>query len=134
MDAEVVAIGTELLLGQIIDTNSAWIGEQLALAGIGTYQQHKVGDNIDRICAVIDDALRRSDVVICCGGLGPTQDDLTRHAIARISQSELVFDQDRGDLIRSMFGTRGRDMPDNNLLQAHRPAVPSAGQPCAPHH
>ncbi len=84
MRTEVVAIGTELLLGQIVDTNSSWIGDQLALSGIDTYFQTKVGDNLDRIVAVLAQALERSDAVICCGGLGPTQDDLTREAIARV--------------------------------------------------
>lgn len=121
MRVEVVAIGTELLLGQIVDTNSSWIGEQLALAGLNTHFQVKVGDNIDRIVAAISTALERSDAVICCGGLGPTHDDLTRAAIAKVMGVELEFDEDRADLIRSMFGSRGRDMPDNNLLQAHKP-------------
>lgn len=121
MRADVVAIGTELLLGQIIDTNSAWIGEQLALAGIDTHFQTKVGDNVARIVEAIRQALERSDAVICCGGLGPTQDDLTRQAIAQVLGVELVFDTDRADVIRHMFGSRGREMPDNNLLQAFRP-------------
>lgn len=121
MRADVVAIGTELLLGQIVDTNSSWIGEQLALGGIDTHFQTKVGDNIDRIVEMLEAALDRSDAVICCGGLGPTQDDLTRQAIAKVMGVDLVFDSDRADLIRSMFGSRGRDMPENNLLQAYRP-------------
>lgn len=121
MRVEVVAIGTELLLGQIVDTNSSWIGEQLALAGLNTHFQVKVGDNIDRIVAAISAALDRSDAVICCGGLGPTHDDLTRTALAKVMGVELEFDDDRADLIRSMFGSRGRNMPDNNLLQAHKP-------------
>ena len=118
---EVVAVGTELLLGQIVDTNSSWIGEQLALTGIDTHFQTKVGDNVARIVEAIHQALERSDAVICCGGLGPTQDDLTRQAIAQVLGVELVFDADKADLIRHMFGSRGRDMPDNNLLQAFRP-------------
>jgi len=121
MRADVVAIGTELLLGQIIDTNSSWIGEQLALCGIDTHFQVKVGDNVARIVAAVEDALGRSDAVICCGGLGPTQDDLTRQAIAQVMGVELVFDSDKADVIRHMFGSRARDMPDNNLLQAFRP-------------
>lgn len=121
MRAAVVAIGTELLLGQIIDTNSAWIGEQLALAGIDTHLQTKVGDNVDRIVDAIELSLERNDAVICCGGLGPTQDDLTRQAIASVMGVELEFDPERADRIRAMFGSRGREMPDNNLLQAYRP-------------
>jgi nicotinamide-nucleotide amidase len=121
MRCEVVAIGTELLLGQIVDTNSSWIGEQLALSGIDSHFQTKVGDNVDRIVNTIRIALDRSDAVICCGGLGPTQDDLTRQAIAAVIGVELVLDEDRADLIRWMFRGRDRHMPDNNLLQAYRP-------------
>ena len=86
MRVEVVAVGTELLLGQIVDSNSSWIGEQLALAGLDSYFQTKVGDNLTRIAEVIELALSRSDAVICTGGLGPTQDDLTREAIARVDE------------------------------------------------
>ena len=84
MRCEVVAIGTELLLGQIVDTNSSWIGEQLALAGVDSHFQTKVGDNFDRMEFCIRQGLERSDALICCGGLGPTQDDITRDVIARI--------------------------------------------------
>ena len=122
MRAEVVAIGTELLLGQIIDTNSAWIGEQLASAGIDCHRQVKVGDNLDRIVAAISEALDGNDAVICCGGLGPTQDDLTRRAIAAVAGVDLEFDEGRAEIIASMFAARGRDMPENNLTQAWRPA------------
>src|SRR6185369_6112971 len=78
MRCEIIAIGTELLLGIIVDSNSAWLGEQLALAGIDSYYPVKVGDNFGRIEACIRQGLERSDAVICCGGLGPTQDDITR--------------------------------------------------------
>ena len=80
MRCEVVAIGTELLLGQIVDTNSSWIGEQLAIAGIDSLFQTKVGDNLDRMVSTLELALGRSDAVICCGGLGPTQDDITNQS------------------------------------------------------
>lgn len=121
MRCEVVAVGTELLLGQIVDTNSSWIGERLAAAGIDSYFQTKVGDNLERIVSVLRVALERSDAVICCGGLGPTQDDLTRAALAELMGVPLVTDEDRADLIRWMFRDRGRVMPENNLLQAQRP-------------
>lgn len=121
MDCEVVAIGTELLLGQVIDTNSSWIGEQLALSGINCRFQTKVGDNLDRIVAAVRAALARADAVICCGGLGPTQDDITRQALAAVMGVELRFDEDRADLIAWMFRGRNRRMPDNNLLQAYLP-------------
>ncbi|MDQ6696769.1 MAG: competence/damage-inducible protein A [Actinomycetota bacterium] len=121
MRCEVVAIGTELLLGQIVDTNSAWIGEQLALAGIDSHFQTKVGDNLDRMVDVLQIALDRNEAVICCGGLGPTQDDITRNAIARIMDAPLVRDDLVSDVIRHMFESRGRPMADNNLLQADVP-------------
>ena len=82
MRCDVVAVGTELLLGQIVDTNSAWIGEQLAAAGIDSLLQVKVGDNLGRIVAVLRRLLADADAVIVCGGLGPTHDDITREAIA----------------------------------------------------
>ena len=84
ISCEVVAVGTELLLGQIIDTNSSWIGEQLALSGIDSFYQTKVGDNPARIKSVLSQAIDRSDYVIVCGGLGPTQDDLTRDMLSLI--------------------------------------------------
>jgi nicotinamide-nucleotide amidase len=118
---EVVAVGTELLLGQIVDTNSAWIGEQLALSGIDSFFQTKVGDNLDRIVSAFELALSRSDAVIVCGGLGPTQDDITRPALAKVMGVELVRDEALGDVIRHMFESRGRVMPENNLLQAEVP-------------
>jgi nicotinamide-nucleotide amidase len=118
---EVVAIGTELLLGQVVDTNSAWIGEQLAVAGIDSYFQVKVGDNQDRIVSAIRQALARSDAVICCGGLGPTQDDITREAIAEVLGVPLELDDSVAARIEEMFASRGRTMALNNLRQAEVP-------------
>ena len=121
MRCDVIAVGTELLLGQIIDSNSAWMGEQLAAAGIDSLIQVKVGDNVGRITAQLEVVLRDADAVIMCGGLGPTHDDLTREAIAAVMQTELVLDQAVADRIREMFASRGRHMPDNNLRQAMVP-------------
>ena len=121
MRCEVIAVGTELLLGQIVDTNSSWIGERLALAGIDSLHQTKVGDNHDRIVACIRAALARSEAVIMCGGLGPTQDDITRAAIAEVMGVELRRDPDLVEVIRDMFASRGRDMPVSNELQADVP-------------
>jgi nicotinamide-nucleotide amidase len=115
---EVVAVGTELLLGQIVDTNSSFIGEQLALAGIDSHFQTKVGDNLDRIVSAFRLALDRSDAVIVCGGLGPTQDDITRDAIAEVMGTELVQDDEVLTRIEDMFTSRGRTMAANNALQA----------------
>lgn len=121
MRCDVVAVGTELLLGQIVDTNSSWIGEQLALAGIDSLRQTKVGDNFDRIVAVLDEAVDRADAVIVCGGLGPTQDDITREAIARVMGVDLELDDELAVRIESLFRGRGRRMPANNFRQAEVP-------------
>src|SRR5262245_12397484 len=121
MRCEVLAIGTELLLGRIVDTNSAWIGEQLAASGIDSYEHRVVGDNQARIVAALRDLLSRSDAVLVCGGLGPTQDDLTRDAIAEVMGVKLERRMDLAENIAQMFRTRLRDMPQNNLRQADVP-------------
>jgi nicotinamide-nucleotide amidase len=126
MNCEVIAVGTELLLGQIVDTNSSYIGEQLALAGIDSHFQTKVGDNAARMKDAIELALSRSDAVILCGGLGPTQDDITRNVIADVMGVELETRQELVDKISAMFSQRGRAMPQNNLLQAQ---IPVGGEP-----
>lgn len=115
---DVVAVGTELLLGQIVDTNSGWIGEQLAAHGISSHVQVKVGDNIGRITEQLHRRLDEADAVIMCGGLGPTHDDLTREAIAAVMGVELVHDDDVAEAIVEMFASRGRRMAANNLRQA----------------
>lgn len=122
MRCEVVAIGTELLLGTVIDTNSAWIGQQLALAGIDSVRATRVGDNHARMVAALRDALVQADAVICCGGLGPTQDDVTREAIAEVMGVPLERDEAVAEVIREVFASRGRRMPENNLRQADVPA------------
>ena len=121
MRCDVLAVGTELLLGQIVDTNSAWLGEQLAAHGIDSLAQTKVGDNVGRIIAHLRSMLDHADAVIMCGGLGPTHDDLTREAIAAVMGVELELDEEIGALIREMFESRGRSMPENNLRQAMVP-------------
>ncbi|MFM7411568.1 MAG: competence/damage-inducible protein A, partial [Actinomycetota bacterium] len=115
MRCDVVAVGTELLLGQIVDTNSSWIGEQLAAHGISSRVQVKVGDNIGRITDQLRRRLDEADAVIMCGGLGPTHDDLTREAIAEVMGVELVHDDDVAEAIVQMFASRGRRMAANNL-------------------
>src|SRR3954469_19996070 len=121
MRCEVLAIGTELLLGQIVDSNSAWIGEQLAASGIDSYEHRVIGDNQTRIVDALRDLLSRSDAVLICGGLGPTQDDLTRDAIAELMGVPLVRRMDLAEHIATMFRSRLRDMPQNNLRQADIP-------------
>ena len=126
MRVEVLAVGTELLLGQIVDTNSAWIGEQLAAAGLDCLFQGKVGDNHARIVTALRDALARADAVVVCGGLGPTQDDLTREAIAEVMGVQLDLDDEIAVRIEQMFASRGRVMPMNNLRQAEVPTGAAA--------
>ncbi len=121
MRVEIVAVGTELLLGQIADTNSTWMGEHLAAAGVASHFHQTVGDNHERMVLAFRTALARSDGVIVCGGLGPTHDDITREAIAEVMNVPLRRDDAVVDRIRTMFSSRGREMPDTNLRQAEVP-------------
>ena len=121
MRIEIVAVGTELLLGQIADTNSKWMGEHLAAIGVASHFHQAVGDNHERIVLAFRTALARSDGVIVCGGLGPTHDDITRDAIAEVMNVPLHRDEQVVEAIRAMFGARGREMPDSNLRQADVP-------------
>ncbi len=121
MQCEVLAVGTELLLGQIVDTNSTWIGERLAAYGIDSHFQTKVGDNLDRIVLALRLGLDRSDAIVVCGGLGPTHDDITRAAIAKVMDVDLVRNEDVLGRIRSMFEDRGQPMPPSNVVQADVP-------------
>jgi nicotinamide-nucleotide amidase len=121
MRCDVVAIGTELLLGQIVDTNSSWLGEQLSAAGIDSCLQVKVGDNLNRMVKAIRQTLEDDDAVIICGGLGPTHDDITREAIAEIMGVELEFNDEVGMAISEMFASRNRRMPEINMRQAMVP-------------
>lgn len=118
MRCDVLAVGTELLLGQIVDTNSSWMGEQLAASGIDSLLQVKVGDNTGRIITQLERLLAEADAVIVCGGLGPTHDDLTREAIAAVMGVELRLDEHVAEVISEIFASRGRRMPENNLRQA----------------
>jgi nicotinamide-nucleotide amidase len=118
---EIVAVGTELLLGQIADTNSAWLGEQLAAAGVGSHFHQAVGDNHARIVLTLRTALARGDGVIVCGGLGPTQDDITREAIAEVMNAPLVRDEAIVARIASFFESRNRTMSENNARQGDVP-------------
>jgi nicotinamide-nucleotide amidase len=122
MRVDVLTVGTELLLGQIVDTNSSWIGEQLAAHGFDSLLQVKVGDNLGRVAAALRRALADADAVVVCGGLGPTHDDLTRESIAAVMGVELELQEDIADRVREIFAARGRYMPDNNLRQAMVPA------------
>ncbi|HDK45502.1 MAG TPA: competence/damage-inducible protein A, partial [Actinobacteria bacterium] len=118
---EIIAIGTELLLGQIVNGNGASIGRRIAEEGHDAHYQVVVGDNIARIASAIREAMARADAVILTGGLGPTQDDLTREAICEATGRPMVFEPKVADRLRERFAALGRSMPASNLRQAERP-------------
>ncbi len=122
MIVEVVAVGTELLLGQIVNGNAAHLAARLAEAGLDHYHQSVVGDNLHRAAAVLRTAIDRSDAVIVTGGIGPTQDDLTREAICAATGLPMAFSEEYADRLRSWWAQRGREMPETNLRQAEHPA------------
>jgi len=121
MRAEIISIGTELLLGAIVDTNAAYISRRLAEIGVDLYHRATVGDNEERIARCIEEALERADVVICTGGLGPTVDDVTRQAVARATGRELVLDEEMLGWIEERFRSWGHPMSENNRRQALKP-------------
>ncbi|WP_298818886.1 competence/damage-inducible protein A [Chloroflexus sp.] len=122
MDAEIIAIGSELLLGVTVDTNSAYLAGQLAAAGVNVYRKTVVGDNVERIATAVREALERSDLVICTGGLGPTLDDVTREAVASVFNRPLEFHQELLDQIAARFAAMNRPMSESNRRQAYVPA------------
>ena len=122
VNAEIVAIGSELLLGQIVDTNSAWMAQRLAEIGVNLFYKTIVGDNAGRMRQIISRALDRSDVVITSGGIGPTEDDLTREVVADVTGRELVLDAELLQQIEDRFRKRGFIMTKNNEKQAYIPA------------
>lgn len=118
MKAEIIAVGTELLLGQIVNTNAQYLAQQCAGMGIDVYFQTVVGDNESRLYQALDIAKQRADLVICTGGLGPTQDDLTKDVLARYLGRELSIHQPSMDKIRALFEARGMHMVESNSRQA----------------
>lgn len=121
MIVELIAIGSELLLGQMVDTNTAWLAGELAAIGAECYHMTTVGDNHERIVAALGLALQRSDAVVTTGGLGPTQDDVTREAVAEVMGANLVANAELAEVVRERFASRGRQMAANNLRQAEVP-------------
>lgn len=120
-NAEIVAIGSELLLGQIVDTNSAWMAQRLTALGVNLYFKSVVGDNPTRMKEVITRAMERSDIVITSGGLGPTQDDLTREVVAEVTARKLVQSAEMLEQVEAHFRRRGRAMTPNNIRQSYMP-------------
>jgi len=119
---EVIAVGTELLLGQIVNSNTSTMGAALAERGIDAHYQQTVGDNLTRIADAIRVALDRSDAIVMTGGIGPTQDDITREAVCEVTGREMVFSEDYADRLQEWWSRRGREMPPSNLRQAYYPA------------
>ena len=124
MKAEIISVGTELLLGQITDTNASWLAQQLPPLGIDNYWISAAGDNLGRLTEVIGRAFARSDLTIVTGGLGPTEDDLTREAICALLGEEMVVVPELERDLRAFFARRGVPMPERNIKQAT--LIPSA--------
>ena len=123
MRAEIISVGTELLLGQIVDTNAAYLSRILSGLGVDLYHRTTVGDNKKRISRALEEALGRADLVITIGGLGPTQDDLTKETIAGTLGVALLPDEEAEERIRRFFAVRKAPMPETVLKQAVRPAI-----------
>lgn len=121
MIVEVVAVGTELLLGQIVNTNASYLGERLAELGLDAHYQVVVGDNHDRMVGTIRTAIDRADAVIITGGLGPTQDDITREAICAATGRQMLFSEEHAVVLRAFWDRLGREFPESNLCQAEYP-------------
>ena len=124
MKAETISIGTEILLGEILDTNSQYLAARLPALGIDLYYTTVVGDNLGRLTKVLERAWGRSDLILTSGGLGPTEDDVTREAIARVLGEEMTVDPDLAQALRDFFASRRIKMPERNVKQAA--LVPSA--------
>ncbi|KEO84200.1 damage-inducible protein CinA [Tumebacillus flagellatus] len=119
MNAELIAVGTELLMGQISNTNAQYLSQRMAEIGIAVYHHAVVGDNLERAQKVLGIAKQRgADVIILCGGLGPTEDDLTRQVVASFLGKNLILSDEIVEHIRSFYTYRGREMPENNKQQA----------------
>ena len=121
MIAEVIAVGTELLLGQTINTNADRIGSRLADSGIDHHFSTVVGDDLGRMVEAMQLALGRADVIVITGGIGPTQDDITREAICQATGRQMRFSEAYADRLRRWWASRGREMPESNLKQAEYP-------------
>ncbi|HVE99049.1 MAG TPA: competence/damage-inducible protein A [Mycobacteriales bacterium] len=122
MRAEILAVGTELLLGDIVNSNAAWLGQRLAEAGVDVTTSVVVGDNVERIADAIASGLGRADAILITGGIGPTQDDLTREGLAAAAGVPLVRNDDLEAGLRARFAAMRRDVPEMNYRQADQPA------------
>ena len=121
MKAEIITIGDEILIGQIVDTNSAWLGEQLNLYGVEVYQITSVHDSREHILAAVDNAARNADLVLITGGLGPTRDDITKHTLCEYFNTRLVLNKEVLAWVEDMLGKRGVKINQLNKDQAMVP-------------
>lgn len=121
MVVELISVGTEILLGNIVNTNAAYLAERCALLGLSCYYQTVVGDNEERLMEAMKTALGRADVIILSGGLGPTQDDLTKETAARVLGRKLVVDEHSRERVLEFFKNRGLEITENNWKQAMIP-------------
>jgi nicotinamide-nucleotide amidase len=122
MEAEIIAVGDEITSGQLLDTNTQWLSQRHEELGIRVLYHTTVGDELDPMAEVLRQAIRRADVVVASGGLGPTADDLTRHAVAKATGRQLVLNEQALDAIRQLYSRRKRKMPKQNERQAMFPA------------
>ena len=121
MKAEIITVGTEILLGDIVNTNSAYLARELALLGIDVYHQSCVGDNEQRLIDTFSEGLKRSDIIITTGGLGPTSDDITKEVACKIFDQEIELDKKSLEKIEKFFRNLGIEMTENNKKQAYFP-------------
>ena len=121
MLAEIITIGDEILIGQIVDTNSAWMGEQLNLVGIKVHQITSVSDNAEHIVKALDEAKSRADIILITGGLGPTKDDITKYTLVKYFNTSLRFDEEVHQHVKALFARFGREVTGVNLKQAEVP-------------
>ena len=124
MNAEILSVGTELLMGELVDTNSSFIASRLPALGINLQHVSLVGDDMETLVGAVKRGLERSDIIFTSGGLGPTQDDLTRDAVAAALGEEMEIQEEIVEQLRAYFRRRGGDMPATNIRQAS--LIPSA--------
>ena len=121
MNAEIITVGTEILLGNIVNTNAAYLARQCASLGVCCYYQSVVGDNEQRLLSQIELAMTRADLIILTGGLGPTSDDITKETVAKAVKKDMVLDEHTKEKIQAYFDKRGIDIAQNNWKQAYIP-------------
>lgn len=122
MKVEIIAVGTEVLMGDIVNTNAQYIARMLSMLGLGTYYHSAVGDNAQRLKEMFRVGFERADIIIATGGLGPTKDDITKEVAGEFFGKEMILDQDTLSNIETYFAKLGRELPDNNKKQAYFPA------------